>query len=344
MRSLPEHPFKAALLLPPWLGDAVMSTTLISPLAQLSGSPVEVWGGGVFAKLFAPGGDIAGFRSYEGKGRHRGFRGLSRFRAEIGDNKPDAIWVLPDSFSSALAAKVSGARTRVGRAGQARCALLSHAFRDLRRDRQRHWVVEKADLLSSFQEDLAASAPLLNLAISEEDFDKYLKSVGLSPSKYVVYAPGALFGAAKRWNGYAALAEKLPDEFEIVLIGSKAEEDALLSLQRTIQSRGRRTRCQAGDLDLAQVAQLCRAASFTVSNDSGAMHLAAGAGARVLGLFLSTDPRWTAALGPQVLNLAANVNCRPCFERNCPLDEMICQPALSVDLILEALGDWLEAT
>ncbi len=344
MRSLPDSPFKAALLLPRWLGDAVMSSTLISPLANLSGNPVEVWGPAAFKNLFAADGDIAAYRTYEGKGIHRGFSGLRRFRTEVGDQAPDALWLIPDSFSSALAAMASGAKTRVGRAGQARCPLLSHALKNLRRDRQRHWTEEKADLLRHFQDDLAPSAPLLNLSISEKEFELYLKERGLSESEYVIYAPGALFGPAKRWEGFPALAGSLPSDLEIVLIGSKAEKSALLALEEDIKRQGRKARTHAGDLDLAQVASLCRAARFTVSNDSGAMHLAAGAGARVLGLFLSTDPCWTAALGPQARYLAADVSCRPCFKRTCPLDEMICQSALNVNLVLETLGDWLETS
>jgi len=169
-----------------------------------------------------------------------------------------------------------------------------------------------------------------------------LKEHGLSAGNYVVYAPGALFGPAKHWNGFAALTQRLPPELEVILIGSKAEESALLELEKEIQGQGREVRRQAGDLDLAQVTRLCQAARFTVSNDSGAMHLAAAAGARVLGLYLSTDPRWTAALGPQARNLAAEVNCRPCFKAECPLNEMICQPALGLDHVMETLGDWLE--
>jgi heptosyltransferase-2 len=344
MRSLPDSPFKAALLLPRWLGDAVMSSTLISPLANLSGKPVEVWGPAAFEKLFAAGGDIAGYRTYEGKGIHRGFSGLRRLRNEVADQAPDALWLIPDSFSSAVAAKMSGVKIRVGRGVQARCPLLSHALRDLQRDRQRHWAEEKADLLRCFQSDLAPIEPLLNLSTSQNDFMLYMKERGLSEGNYAVYAPGALFGPAKRWDGFTDLAARLPTDLEIVLIGSKNEESALLALEEAIKRQGRKVRCFAGELDLAQVARLCQASRFTISNDSGVMHLAAGAGAPVLGLFLSTDPRWTAPLGPQARFLAADVNCRPCFKRTCPLDEMICQSALNVDLVLETLGDWLETS
>jgi heptosyltransferase-2 len=81
-----------------------------------------------------------------------------------------------------------------------------------------------------------------------------------------------------------------------------------------------------------------------VSNDSGAMHLAAASGARVLGIFLSTDPLWTAPLGPEARFLAASVKCRPCFERKCPLPKMICREAVCTEDVIKSLDDWLETS
>ena len=251
--------------------------------------------------------------------------------------------MIPDSFSSALAARFSRARIRVGRSHESRGLLLSHPLGSLRRDRSRHWTLEKADLLRPFAEP-GSLQPGLRLDGDLRDFEEWMKEQGLSTSKYVIYAPGAKFGPAKHWKGFAPFAAEIPEDLEIVLVGAAAEAGHLDALASEIESRGRKVRSYPGDLGLAQLARFCRDARFVLSNDSGVMHLAAAVGARVLGLFLSTDPVWTAPLGASARSLAAGVECRPCFQRSCPLPEMICQDSLDMASVREALGDWMVAS
>ncbi len=342
MRPLPDPPFQAAILLPRWLGDAVMGSALIEPIAELSGQAVEVWGPPAFRPLFAGGGTIAGYRIYDGKKAHKGWTGLRRFRSGFGDSTPRAVWVLPDSFSSAMAARFSPAEIRVGRSSEGRGMLLSHALKGLDRSRSRHWTEEKADLIRPYAETTRLK-PGLRLDGDFEDFEQWVKNEGLTTNNYAIYAPGAMFGPAKHWRGFAPLAEALPESLEIVLVGSASEAGPLNALATDIQSRGRRVRSYPGSLGLAQLGRLCRKARFVLSNDSGVMHLAAAVGARVLGLFLSTDPTWTAPLGDSARHLAASVDCRPCFQRECPLPAMICQDSLDLASVMASLDDWMEA-
>ncbi len=70
---------------------------------------------------------------------------------------------------------------------------------------------------------------------------------------------------------------------------------------------------------------MARARAF-VSNDSGAMHLAAAVGLPVTAIFGATDERATAPLGPASPSappheiLTCDVFCRPCMLRECPID------------------------
>ena len=56
-----------------------------------------------------------------------------------------------------------------------------------------------------------------------------------------------------------------------------------------------------------------------VSNDSGAMHLAAAAGVPVTAIFGPTKERVTAPIGSHDV-LLHKVFCRPCMLRECPID------------------------
>ena len=69
---------------------------------------------------------------------------------------------------------------------------------------------------------------------------------------------------------------------------------------------------------------ISRCAAF-VSNDSGAMHLAAALGVPVVAIFGPTDERVTSPLARQVVErdhdvLIHPVFCRPCMLRDCPID------------------------
>jgi heptosyltransferase-2 len=60
-----------------------------------------------------------------------------------------------------------------------------------------------------------------------------------------------------------------------------------------------------------------------VSNDSGAMHLAAAIGVPVAAIFGATNEHETSPLtrGPRRLRLLVHpVDCRPCMLRECPID------------------------
>ena len=69
--------------------------------------------------------------------------------------------------------------------------------------------------------------------------------------------------------------------------------------------------------ELAGVLANCRA---LVTNDSGAMHLAAAIGVAVTAVFGPTDDIATRPLGGAHRVLTHPVWCRPCLLRECPLD------------------------
>ncbi len=88
---------------------------------------------------------------------------------------------------------------------------------------------------------------------------------------------------------------------------------------------------------LAGVLANCRA---IVTNDSGAMHLAAALGVPVTAVFGPTDERLTAPRGevrlkPDHVVITNPVWCRPCMLRECPLDHA-CMRGVGVATVLDA--------
>jgi heptosyltransferase-2 len=85
---------------------------------------------------------------------------------------------------------------------------------------------------------------------------------------------------------------------------------------------------------------IARMAAF-ISNDSGAMHVAAALGRPVVALFGPTDERRTRPLGDATV-LTASVFCRPCLLRECPIDHR-CMKRLSVDAVYGSVAARLGA-
>ena len=85
---------------------------------------------------------------------------------------------------------------------------------------------------------------------------------------------------------------------------------------------------------------LARCGAF-VSNDSGAMHLAAAVGVPVAAIFGPTDERVTAPLGDHDV-LVHQVFCRPCMLRDCPIDHR-CMKGITVDAVFAAVERRLDA-
>ena len=96
-----------------------------------------------------------------------------------------------------------------------------------------------------------------------------------------------------------------------------------------------------GRTDLRLFAGLLASCRAFVSNDSGAMHLAAAAGVPVVAIFGPTDERVTAPLGNHDV-IVHQVFCRPCMLRDCPIDHR-CMRRISVDTVFDAVTRRLAA-
>jgi heptosyltransferase II len=182
--------------------------------------------------------------------------------------------------------------------------------------------------LSGDKDGLEQDRPRLQLATAQ--VDAALRDLGLAAGHYHVFAPGAEYGAAKRWPvaHFAALARRL--DRPAVLLGS-AKESELCS---EIADRAGTGKCLnlAGKTSLLEAFALIAACRVMVSNDSGLMHVAAAFGVPQVALFGSSSPLHTPPLNDRahVVWLKQDpqyqppLDCSPCFQRECPLGHLRC--------------------
>jgi ADP-heptose:LPS heptosyltransferase len=93
-----------------------------------------------------------------------------------------------------------------------------------------------------------------------------------------------------------------------------------------------------GKTSLSAMIELLRESSLMLTNDSGPMHIAAAMELPTVALFGPTDPTLTGPYGDHHQVFQSEVDCAPCFQRQCPLPRQLCRD----DVINpEGVGDFM---
>ena len=329
-------PLRSLVIAPQWIGDAVMAEPLLRRL-QARGEQVTVgalpWVAPVLRAMPAVA-EVIEFPFQHGGLQWRARRQLA---AQV-EGRFDIAYVLPNSIKSALLPFLARIPKRVGYLGEARVGLLTHRLKNPPKV-QRPPMVQWYSRLSG-EAGVEMDRPQLQL--DPVQVDRGLATLGLHRGAYLVFAPGAEFGPAKRWPAerFGELAAAVNQK--VVLLGSAKEAElcaaiALSSPAHCLDLCGKTT--------LGQALELISAAQAMVSNDSGLMHVAAAFGINQVALFGSSSPLHTPPLNEraQVLWLKNDpayqppLDCAPCFERVCPLGHTRCLNDISAERVLSLL-------
>jgi len=119
---------------------------------------------------------------------------------------------------------------------------------------------------------------------------------------------------------------------EWTLFGTK--KDAAIGAE-ICKLLGDRCTNRIGQTTIEQLIDELRECRLLLTNDTGTMHLASLLGLPVVAIFGSTEPRLTGPLGDGHIVLRHQVECSPCFLRECPID-FRCMKAVSVEEVVEA--------
>ncbi len=256
----------------------------------------------------------------------------------------DQALVLPNSLKSALLPFFAGIPLRTGFVGEMRYGLLNdtHSLDELATP----LMVERfARLAEAQSQPLPRPLPAPALRINEVQRDATLARLKLSTQTPIItFCPGAEYGPAKRWpeQHFASLAQALHAQgFQIWLIGSNKDQ-VLGDAINTACGNLCRNLCGATNLD--EAVDLLSCASAVVSNDSGLMHVAAALDKPLIAIYGSSSPDFTPPLSQKARIVSLNLECSPCFKRECPLGHLDCLRKLEPSTILEKILRLLEQT
>jgi heptosyltransferase-2 len=330
---------------PNWLGDAVMALPAIADLRRRSPEArLVVAARRTVASLFRMSPAVDDVLELTWHGRLLSRRGWRDDVARIGEVGADVAILLPNSFASAWVVRTAAIRERWGYATDLRGPLLSRAIRppkgSLHQGAYYQRLVAALGVeTGSLEPSVAVPAAAVDAArrlLAERGWD------GVRP--IVAVAPGAAYGTAKRWlpAHFVQVLTRLVHErgAHVVLVGGAGDADTTRWIAGAVPSPMRLCVSDvAGETTLDVLAGILRLARVCVSNDSGAMHLAAATGIPVAALFGPTRERETSPLpapGGRAEVLINPVWCRPCMLRECPIDHR-CMKGLVPGRVFEAV-------
>jgi heptosyltransferase-2 len=118
----------------------------------------------------------------------------------------------------------------------------------------------------------------------------------------------------------------------VILLGSPSERVLVARLRAAMRESANE---MAGDMDLGLLKAVLRRCRVLVCNDAGARHVAVAFGVPCVVLMGPTSLLKTALNLEGVSVLEADVDCRPCYRRDCPTDHR-CMTGIDPERAIEA--------
>jgi heptosyltransferase-2 len=308
-----------------WLGDAVMSLPALRAIRQrYPEARITVLARGWVADLY------------------RREPCADEVLLALGGERFDAAILFPNSFRTALEARLAGIPRRIGYNRDRRGFLLTDRIAPPKPGEtpphERFYYLEllrRAGILDA----LPPEEPILLYGAENARRAglEMFRQMGMR-GPVVGVSPGAQNSRAKQW---------LPERFVesalrvaaalgggIAIFGSAAERALCREMAEAVRRAGVQVLSLAGETTLAQFIELAAACRVFLTNDAGAMHVASALGVPTVAIFGPTDFVATAPAGPASRIVRAGVHCSPCMLRDCPIDHR-CMTSVTAEQVAE---------
>lgn len=339
---------KILIIGPSWVGDMVMSQSLYTTLKQQHPQAlIDVIAPGWCKPILERMPEInQAIEMPFGHGEFN-FSGRRAIGKQLRAERYDHAYVLPNSAKSALIPWFANIPKRTGWKGEMRYGLLN----DLRPNKKSfQYMVERYVALAHPRSEMVDSSslgglvtlPRPSLSINTQEQNAALAKFKLEPTDKVIgLCPGAEFGPAKKWpeTHYAEVANQMAASgHQVWLFGSQKDLETCNNIKELVSKEQQDSiHILAGQTSLIEAVDLLAACQTVVANDSGLMHVAAAVGCNVVAVYGSTSPKYTPPLAEKVEIVHTDIECRPCFKRECQFKHLKCLSELSPKQVLASI-------
>jgi ADP-heptose:LPS heptosyltransferase len=205
----------------------------------------------------------------------------------------------------------------------------------------RHEVRRQLDLVRSIGAEAENERLFLQVpGPAFDNLDEILGPLRRRVDDAVVIHAGAT-AASRRYPAeqFAVAADRLARTWEgpIIFTGVESERPLVESIRARMDAP---TYSLVGHLQLPELAALLSRARVLISNNTGAVHVAAAVGTPVVDLYALTNPQHTPWQVPRRV-LFHDVPCKFCYKSTCPQEHHDCLRLVSPDEIVDATTELL---
>ena len=272
--------------------------------------------------------------------------GVFRTAKKLKDCNIDVILVPHRSFRSALIAKLSGVKVRIGFTNSEGRFFFTKTvpFTWTRHDAERNLCLLQGIVNESFK---SASLNMQGAdKNAEESIKEKLKAAGAEGKTLVGVHPGSVW-PTKCWplENYAQLITRMENELGIttVLVGGKTDFNLGEQVSRLSNAHPINL---ATKTSLTELMALMKHFKLFITNDSGPMHIATAFGVPTLAIFGPTTKElgfFPYGEGNRVIEVK-DLSCRPCAlhgGKECPLGHFKCMKDITVEEVFDAAKEML---
>lgn len=194
-----------------------------------------------------------------------------------------------------------------------------------------HLAKQYAQLAMINVDDFNGDVPALQLYIQPNSFQK--PTLGINA--------GATYGSAKRWypERFAQVAAYYKNNYDILIFGGPNEVEMAKEIEDKLISLGvSNYKNIAGKTTIEELCANIGGCSLFITNDSGPMHVAAAYQVPTVAIFGPTKYKETSQWkNEKSVIVRHEMDCSPCMKRECPLGHHDCMKTITASEVIEAV-------
>lgn len=318
---------KILIILPNWLGDAVMATPAIELLTQHYKNARLTFVGS-YVSIEALKHHPHCQRAIVDETKKANYRLVATYKLAKELGEFDLAITFRNQLHSSLLLRFTNTVVCLAKKSWHSQLLLSHTPKI---SSNQHLVEQYAKLAMINNDDFNGEIPKLKLYIKPHEFSK--PTLGINA--------GATYGSAKRWypHKFAQVAAAFADKYDIVIFGGPNEVEISMDIEDNLLALGIRNFTNlAGKTTIEELCSHIGGCSLFVTNDSGPMHVAAAYQVPTVAIFGPTRYKETSQWQNKRSTLVRHeMDCSPCMKRECPLKHHECMKGITPSEVIEAL-------
>lgn len=318
---------KILVVLPNWLGDAIMTTPAIELLA-LNYPNARFTFVGSFVSIEALKHHPLCERAIIDETKKANSRLLATYQLARKLGEFSLAVTFRNQFHSSLLLRFTGTVLCLAKGSWHSKFLLSHTP-NIKTDK--HLVEQYVQLAMLNIDNFDKNIPKLKLYIKAKEFHKPMLGINA----------GATYGSAKRWypERFAEVAREFSNRYDIIIFGGTNEIETSKEIENSLKSLGVNNFINlAGKTTIEELCSNIGGCSLFITNDSGPMHIASAYQVPTIAIFGPTKYKETSQWSNEKsIIVRKEIECSPCMKRECPLKHHECMKNITSKEVIEAV-------